>query len=40
MGECVHFNCIRHLVYMRTFLVAFLAMASILHTSTLSTKPD
>ena len=38
MGECVHFNCIGHLVYMRTFLVAFLT--SILHTSTLSTKPD
>ena len=38
MSEYVHFNCIRHLVYMRTFLVAFLA--SILHTSTLSTKPD
>ena len=38
MGECVHFNCIRHLVYMHTFLVVFLAL--ILHTSTLSTKPD
>ena len=38
MGECVHFKSIRHLVYMCTFLVAFLAL--ILHTSTLSTKPD
>ena len=31
MGECVHFNCVGHLVYMRTFFGSFFGLNSTHH---------